>query len=147
MYYRRWHFNPWKELEHIQDELSRVFSHSLGGYREGRGSGAFPAVNIWANREDVQVVAEVPGMDVKDIDISVLGDTVTISGERRPETATEGAVYHRRERSHGKFIRTIELPVDVDRDKVQASYVDGVLTVTLPRVEAQKPKQIEVEAS
>lgn len=146
MYYRRWDLNPWRELEHIQDELSRVFSRSLSGDHDGRPSTGFPAVNVLASKEDVKVVAELPGMQPEDIDISVLGNTVTISGERKPEVPAEGTVYHRRERSHGKFIRTVELPVDVDRDKVDARYSDGVLTVGLPRLEAQRPKQIAVKS-
>jgi HSP20 family protein len=147
MWYRRWNTNPWAELEHIQDELNRVFNHSFGTLREDVLSPAFPAFNVWTGKDDVKVVVALPGMDPKDIDISVLGNTVTISGERRPETPDTGALYHRRERTHGKFIRTVELPVNVDRDKIEARYVDGVLSVTLPRVEEQKPKQIAVKVA
>jgi HSP20 family protein len=147
MWYRRWNINPWAELDHIQDELNRVFGRSFGTLKEDAFPPDFPAINVWTGKADVKVVAALPGMDPKDIEISVLGNTVSISGERRPEVLDTGSVYHRRERIQGKFIRTVELPVDVDRDRIEARYVDGVLSVTLPRVEEQKPKQIPVKVS
>ena len=91
--------------------------------------------------------AELPGMKKEDIDISLQGDVLTLSGERKEEETFDKAETYRSERFLGKFQRSLTLPVTVSADKVQASYKDGILTVTLPKAEEAKPKQIEVKVS
>jgi HSP20 family protein len=93
------------------------------------------------------VNAEVPGIDVKDIDISVVGETLTLSGARKSEDLEEGSRYHRQERGSGKFNRSVELPFPVDIDKVEATFKNGVLHISLPRSEADKPKKIVVKSA
>jgi len=93
------------------------------------------------------ITAEVPGVSADEIDISVVGETLTLSGERKPEDLEGGVRYHRRERGGGRFSRSIELPFRVDADKVEAAYDKGILRVTLPRAEADKPRKITVRAA
>jgi HSP20 family protein len=100
-------------------------------------------VNIWQNENDVFAEAEVPGVKGEDLDISVVGNELTIKGNRQP-AGDENTAYHRRERGAGAFARVIRLPVDVEADKVQASLRHGVLTLTLPKAEAAKPRKINV---
>ena len=108
----------------------------------------FPAVNIWTNdQEGIIVSAELPGISPEALDISVTADTLTISGSRSPEDLPDGVQYHRRERYCDEFSRTVQLPYTVDTNQVEASAENGVLMISLPRAEAEKPKQIEVKAS
>ena len=90
--------------------------------------------------------AEMPGVSVKDIDININGNELTISGQRNSDEIPEGAHYLRRERNFGKFARTIQLPFTVDPEKVEANFKDGVLTITLPKAEAEKPKKISIKS-
>ena len=133
-------WDPRGEFRRLQREFGRVFN-SL----EHRKSLDFPPVNIWTGRGDVILTAEIPGMDPNALDVSVHGDTVTLRGERKPDEIEEGEAFHRQERGHGKFVRTIQLPHQVDADNVQAHYAKGVLRLTLPRAEADKPRQISVK--
>jgi HSP20 family protein len=88
----------------------------------------------------------LPGIDPNAIDISVVGKTLTLRGSRKPEEFKENESYHRRERWHGQFTKTIELPFDIDSGKVDAQYRKGILRITLPRAEADKPRKISVKS-
>jgi HSP20 family protein len=137
--------DPIDGLLRLQRELERYFetpSFDLGL----SGRGVFPPVNVFVQEGDVVVRAEVPGVKPGDVQIDVERGRLTLSGERKP-TATEEGSYHRRERRYGTFSRTIRLPDDVDLEKAQASYRNGVLTLRVPRAEAAKPRRIEVRAS
>jgi HSP20 family protein len=134
----------WREMDRLQRDMNRLFN-SYSPYRL-RTAPSYPAINIW-DKEDGQVVsAEMPGVRIEDIDISVEGDTLTISGVREVNTLPEGARYHRRERGSGDFRRTIQLPNAVDSERVKASFNNGILTVNLPRAEADKPKKITIKS-
>ena len=102
-----------------------------------------PAFDVSENDSNFVVKAEVPGIDQKNIDISLSNGLLTISGEKKHEKKEESEHYHTVERSYGSFRRTFRLPTEVDTDNVDATYKDGVLTVTLPKSEAVKPKKIE----
>ena len=144
--YRRYRVpSVWRELNQIQRDMNRVFE----GYSPVRTriAPSYPALNIWSNEEGLVVNAEVPGIDVEDIDISVVGETLTLSGARKSEDLEEGARYHRQERGSGKFNRSVELPFPVDIDKVEATFKNGVLHISLPRSEADKPKKIVVKSA
>ena len=106
----------------------------------------FPALNLYETADDYVLTAEVPGVEGKGIDITVLGDTLTVKGKREPETDFEKVDCHRRERDFGSFSRAITLPSVVDGDRVEATYVDGVLQVKLPKAEETKPKVIQVQS-
>jgi HSP20 family protein len=105
----------------------------------------FPAVNVWVNEESAFVTTELPGVAADTIEISVAGKVLTIKGSREPEKAEEGESYHRRERWYGKFTKTLDMPFPVDPAKVEAKFNKGVLSISLPRLEADKPKKITVK--
>lgn len=106
----------------------------------------FPAVNVWANADGAILTTEIPGIDPSSIEISVAGKTVTLRGKRTPEQQKAGSTYHRQERWHGQFSKTVELPFNLDADRVEAAFSKGVLKVTLPRASADKPKTIKIKA-
>jgi HSP20 family protein len=118
----------------------------LGGLTAPFARRVFPAVNIWTARDDAVVTVELPGVDPASLDLSVVGDTLTISGSRDAEELAEGHTYVRQERPVGTFSRTVQLPYRVDPDQVDATYAKGILRIKLPRLEADKPKQITVKA-
>ena len=134
----------WQEMERIRREMNRLFdSDQPGRFRPAPG---YPALNVWTSEEGLVVTAELAGVNVDDIDISVVNETLTLSGARRPDQAGEEVKYHRRERGHGKFTRALQLPYPVDSEKVEASFKNGVLHITLPRAEEDKPRKIEIKA-
>ena len=136
--------NPWREIERMQREVGRIFDDVSRNRLAVAPS--FPAMNVWSNEEGIVITAELPGVSPDDIDISVVGDTLTLSGGRQPE-AIENVKYHRRERSQGKFTRTFQLPFTVEAGKVEAFFDKGILHISLPRAEAEKPKKIAVKAA
>jgi len=145
MYYRKVRFTPWQELERIQREMDRQFNAAFG--ERFQTTGGFPAINVWANDERQIVSAELPGIALEDLDISVIGGTLTISGTRKAEELPENARYHRQERGSGSFSRSISLLYAVDADKVEASLENGMLRIVLPRAEADKPRKIAVRTA
>jgi HSP20 family protein len=116
------------------------------GARATRRSVAFPAVNLYETSNEYVLTAELPGLSGDDIDLSVERNRVTLRGERKIEHPQDASL-HRVERKAGIFRRTIELPVDVDADKVQAVCRNGVLMLQIPKVAAQQPRQIAVKSS
>ncbi|MDX9865791.1 MAG: Hsp20/alpha crystallin family protein [Anaerolineaceae bacterium] len=137
--------NPyiWREMDRLQRDMNSLFSQYSTGRM--RTAASYPAINIWSNEDGLFVHAEMPGVHVDDIDININGAELTISGQRSPEDIPEDAQYLRRERKFGEFSRTIQLPFAVDADKVDANFKDGVLSVTLPKAEAEKPKKISIK--
>ena len=138
-----WQWDPFREMRRLQRDMDRL----AAGYRLGAAERVFPAVNVWTGRDDAIVTAEVPGIDPNKLEITGVGDTLTLSGTREPADAGEGQVVNRLEREAGDFARTIQLPFRVEPDKVEAIYAKGILQVRLPRLEADKPKQIAIKAS
>jgi len=131
----------------IFDEMDRLFGPT-GFDAPARASAApYPPLNVWEDGDNLYVEAEVPGLGRDQIDVSVSdGDTLTIAGERRLRVP-EAAAWLRRECGYGRFARTVTLPAMVDADAVEATYDGGVLTLTLPKHEAAKPKKIAVRAA
>jgi HSP20 family protein len=109
------------------------------------GGGVYPPLDISDDADNVYVRAEVPGIAGSDLQLSVEGETLVIKGERKASAADEKLSFHRREIECGSFSRAITLPTRVQTDKVQAKSVDGILTITLPKAEEVKPKQIMVK--
>jgi len=122
-------------LANLQDELDRLFDvqHTWA-----------PALDVQEDKDGFRVRVELPGLKREDIEVSLNDGALVISGERKTETVNEGAEVHLQERYYGKFSRTLTLPSAVATDKVSAAYKDGILTVTLPKVEEAKPKTITV---
>jgi HSP20 family protein len=142
---RFYNLTPWEEMNRMQREINRLFSSDVPSpFRPAPG---FPAMNIWTSEEGAVVTAEVPGIEIKDLEISVVGETLSLSGERKADEVGEDRHYHRQERGYGEFSRTIELPFPIEANKVEAVLDKGILTVTLPRTEAAKPKKIIVKVS
>jgi HSP20 family protein len=103
-----------------------------------------PALDVHDDKESFTVTLEAPGLKKEDFEISYHEGVLSIAGERKQETAAKERAYFRRERFFGRFSRSVSLPADVQADRITAAYKDGVLTVTLPKAEEAKPKQIEV---
>jgi len=140
-YYGR---SPWRDLEQFQKEMNRLFNNAASN--RTRSAAGFPAMNIWANEDSAIVTAELPGVNAADIEIAIAGETMTLKGNRKPDDMPEDACCHRQERGYGEFIRTIQLPFLVNAEKVEAVFNKGILQITLPRAEADKPKKIIVKA-
>lgn len=137
---RAW--DPFQELRHIQGEMDRPVDQSWVGRAVD-----YPPVNVWASEEETVVQAELPGLAPEDIEISVVQNALTLRGSRKPEELKQGESVHRRERWTGSFVRTVELPFEVDSSGVQAEYRNGLLSVRLPRAAEHKPRKITVKAS
>ena len=148
MHWRNRHW-PFRELEDLRDEMDRLFERTFGRTTPARREapvvrGWAPAIDMFERENEVVVRAEIPGMSKEDINISALGNTLTISGERKSEEEVKEDDYYCCEHSYGKFQRDISLPQGVDAENIKASYKNGVLEVVLPKKEEAKPKKIEV---
>ncbi len=135
-----------RELARLQQDMSRLIRRPAHSSPQ-RGSKGFPGIVISTKADGLYVRAEVPGMKLEDLDISVSGDMLTIQGVRTTGATLEGGWYHRRERESGGFSRSIRLPAEVDGAKAEATYVAGVLTIRLPLKEAAKPREIAVRVA
>ncbi len=135
------------QIRRLEEELEALFGAgaSLTGTRNIRSlpAGTFPAVNVASTPEAIMVYLFAPGLDPKGFDISIQQSLLSIAGEREI-SLDESATYYRQERFSGQFRRTINLPDDVDPERVEAKYVNGILTVKIGRRETAKPRQIEV---
>jgi HSP20 family protein len=138
--------NRWANLRDDLDTLLELPFLTGGGRQTQLFSGWTPALDLYQNNDNVVAIVEIPGMRKEDIEISLQDGMLTIAGERKVESGQEDAAT-RTERFTGKFRRSITLPTRVDANKVNASYKDGILTVTLPKAEEAKPKQIQVNVS
>ncbi|HNR35349.1 MAG TPA: Hsp20/alpha crystallin family protein [Candidatus Hydrogenedentes bacterium] len=156
MTYATW--NLFREMEALRREVERVFEQSGFDWRRpafaraaflpGSAARAYPLMNLSEDKDNLYVEALAPGVDPDSLDIAVLRDTLTVSGEKQAISAdVKPEAFHRNERGAGKFTRTITLPVEVDGDKVTAQYTNGLLLITLPKAEAAKPKQIAVKVA
>lgn len=137
--------NPFADLERMSRQMDQL-TNALMGRPSWRYAPAkvFPAVNITEDDNKFFLRAELPSIKAEDINLEVHGRSLTITGERRIKSEGENVKYHRRERDAGKFSRIIEFPSDIDAENVQAKMVDGILTVTIAKSEAAKPRQITV---
>lgn len=138
--------NRWASLRDDLDTLLELPFLTSSGRQTQLFSGWTPALDLYQNNDNVVAVVELPGMRKEDIEISLQDGMLAIAGERKAESGQENGAT-RTERSTGKFRRTITLPTRVDANKVTATYKDGILTVTLPKAEEAKPKQIQVNVS
>jgi HSP20 family protein len=135
-----------RDLTRLQQEMNQLSRRAIRPSRRRRAR-IFPSIIISATDEKLVVRAELPGIVLEDLDISVSGDTLTVQGQRFTGEASDGGWYHRRERERGDFSRAVQLPAQVDGDRAEASYVAGVLTISLPLKQPAKPKQITVSVA
>ena len=132
-----------KELDEARRDMERLFD-SLTDFTGLRSAGVFPPINVSEDAESVYVRAELPGIKIDDLDITMENDTLTIAGEREQVTEDGAVSYHRREREWGAFRRSFSLPTRIDSDKVEARYVDGILTVVLPKAAEARPRRVAI---
>ncbi len=134
-----------EEMDRMKRDMDRLFGNIGGRGFQSLKAGVFPLLNLTEDKDKYYVRAELPGMKSEDLDIQITGKTLSISGERKIAEEDSNAKYHRRERDAGRFSRLISLPGEIDADKVEAAMSDGVLTITISKAEAAKPRQITVK--
>lgn len=141
-------FDPFRDLASMQERINRMFGDAYTRRYDDdltqRGEWS-PAVDIYETpSQEIVLKAELPGIAREDIDLRVENNTLTIRGERKPDTTIKQEQFHRVERSYGAFSRSFSLPSRIDTDKVRAEFKEGVLAITLPVKAEAKPRQIEV---
>ena len=139
--------SPWSvfdELESLQRDFNRAFGANWPARARRR---SYPPFNVWSGKEGLIVDAEVPGVDPKDLNVSVSGDELTLQGKVGAEGAREGETVHREERRSGEFVRVLQLPFRAKESDIRANYKNGILRITVPRPEEEKPKKIAIEAA
>jgi HSP20 family protein len=139
---------PFREFERMRRDMDRLWDSFLeGGPRkrsEGRGEW-LPSLDVSETKNELVVKAEVPGMDPKNIDISLSDGMLTIKGEKKQEREEKEADYHLVERSYGAFTRSVQLPTEIQSDRISASYKNGILKITLPKSEEARKKEIKIK--
>ena len=141
----RW--DPFRDLVSIHAQLNRLFGEASAGAEVGARGSWLPALDVHEAKDRFVVTVELPGIDPKDVDVSVEDSTLTVRGERRFSEELDDENYHCVERRYGSFSRSLTLPKAADGEKIEAVFDKGVLRIEVPKVEAAKPKKITVKAS
>lgn len=136
--------SPFRELDQMRRQMENMFARFGESEQQRLQAGVFPAVNLTEDKEAYFVRAELPGVKSADLDIQTTAQNLSISGERKFDAEEIEVKYHRREREAGKFSRIIALPGEISSEKVSARLVNGILTVTIPKAEIAKPRQVTV---
>lgn len=143
----RW--RPRNDFLSVRSEMNRLFDNFFTGWpepREGLLEGKWtPSIDVAETDDKITVTAELPGIDQKEVDIAIADDVLTLKGEKKEEKEVKEKNYHRIERSYGSFQRSVRLPAGVKADEAKAAYKDGILTITVPKIEEVKPKQIKID--
>jgi HSP20 family protein len=137
---------PWAGFDDLRREMDAVFGRFAGGFPEVR-TGVFPAVNLYETEDAYVLTAELPGVDPKEIEVSLEGATVNLRGERKIDHSRESGSAHRMERQAGAFRRAFELPATVDAAKVEAIHRSGVLMLKLPKQPERQPRRIAIQVA
>ena len=140
----RW--EPAREMMTLREAMDHLFDDAFTRPLSYNGFTAMPAVDLYQTDDSVVVKATLPGLKADDVDISIVGDRLTLRGEFKQEDEQNGATYHLREQRYGTFERSLRLPTDVKTDKAKAEFENGILTVTLPIAEEVKPRSITIKA-
>jgi HSP20 family protein len=140
----RW--EPVREMMTLREAMDRLFDDAFTRPIGTNGSSTVPAIDLYQTDDEVVVKAALPGLKADDVQITVTNDVLTLRGEFKWENGHKEATYHIREQRYGSFERSIALPIDVQTDKAQADFQNGVLTITLPKAESVKPKTINIKA-
>jgi HSP20 family protein len=135
-------------MMHLRQAMDRLFDESFTRPWRllGREGETFVPLDVYESEDELVVKASLPGVEPEDVDVSITGDTLSIKGEFKSEEETEKPSYHRQERRYGGFHRALTLPTQVEADKAEAVFEHGVLTLTVPKAETEKPKTIKVKA-
>ena len=140
------HWEPFREMESLQKRMNRLFERLMPIGGDGFAELDFmPSAEMEETKDEILLKLEVPGLEAKDLDIQVTETSVSIAGERKSETKTEEKGMVRSEFHYGKFERVIPLPTHIQNNNVKAEYKNGILTLTLPKTEAEKHKTVKVE--
>jgi HSP20 family protein len=149
-------WSPFEDMEALRREIDRAFegfgvgqgpSHRVA-FLPARGPRRYPMINLLEDKDNIYIEALTPGVDPQSLNLSVMQNRLTLSGEKsRTPVEIKPEAFHRNERASGKFVRVVDLPVEVDEGGVQAEYKNGLLTVTLPKAEKARPKQINVKVA
>jgi HSP20 family protein len=134
------------DFDQVRGEMMRLLDAVAGDALRPVGAGVFPPMNITQDNDNFYLSAEIPGIEPSELAITAVKNRISIAGRRQIRLENERVSYHRRERPEGAFNRTVTLPTDVDSAKVEARYNDGILTLTLPKAEEAKPRQIQVKS-
>ena len=144
-------WDPIRELMTIRRDLDRALSNEgmpafpwRVGFLPGRSARQYPLLNLYESGEDFYVEALMPGIDTQQLDVTVVGNSLTISGEKPGPTNLQPERVHRSERAAGRFVRGLTLPTEIERDQVSAEYRNGILLLTLPRAESARPKKVRI---
>lgn len=140
-------WRPFRELTTLRDEMDRLWNRFFGDWpslEPFRGEWV-PSLDVSETKDDLVVKVEVPGLEAKDIDISIINDVLTIKGEKKQEKEEKDEDFHTVERAYGTFSRSIRLPVDVDSNRIKATHKNGVLKIVLPKSEKAKSKEIKIK--
>ncbi len=137
-------WRPFEEINALHDKINRLFD-SISGRETGDEGSFMPAVDIYAEGNNLIIEAEIPGIDKKDIDLKVEDNTLTIRGKKEFKKEEKGTNYYRAERSYGSFTRSFMIPDNIDKEKIQAEYKKGVLKLTLPKKPEAQAKSIPIE--
>jgi len=138
--------SPFSDFDSVRREMLRLLDSVAGDPSGQPAAGVFPPMNITQDNDNFYVRAEVPGVKPSELSISAVRNRLSLAGKREIQREQDRASYHRKERAEGSFNRTVTLPTDIDADKVDAQYVDGILTLRLPKAEETKPRQIKVRS-
>lgn len=142
----RW--NPFSDMTAIQNQMNRLFDSTLYGWSgESDTRSWMPQADIHETDEELVVTADLPGIDVKSVDVRVENNVLSIAGERKLQEIPKNGNVHRVERMYGAFARSFTLSTPVDTERIKANYKDGVLKITLPKAEQAKPKRIAIAAT
>jgi HSP20 family protein len=133
------------DFDQARREMLRLFDSVAGNTTGEAAAGVFPPINVTQDRDHFYVRAELPGIKADELNISALANRVSIAGKREIPRENERVSYHRKERAEGSFSRTLTLPTEIDSGRVEARYADGILSLTLPKAEQAKPRQIAVK--
>jgi HSP20 family protein len=136
--------SPLADFDQVRREMLRLLDTVAGDASADVGAGVFPPMNITQDDETFYLRAEVPGIKPNELSISAVRNRVSLAGKREIQREHERVSYHRKERAEGNFNRTVTLPAEIDAERVDASYSDGILTLKLPKAEEAKPRQIRV---
>ena len=145
-------FDPIRELQSLRREVDQLFPEGVSrwprsqAFLPGRSARQYPLMNVYDDGRAFHAEALMPGVDAGNLEVTVVGNSLTLAGQKPGFGEIEADRIHRTERSAGRFIRTIQLPVEIDRDSVSAEYRQGILTLTLPRSQSAMPRRINIQA-
>ena len=141
-------YNPWGVFEKLQNEINTLFDTERYPSATGLFEGSFsPSVDVVENANDFTVRCEMPGIDEKNLDVSIASNVLTIKGEKKGDKETKKGRFFRKESLHGSFQRTLSMPSNIDQGKIKADLKNGILELVLPKKEESKPKQISVKVN